>query len=373
MKTALTEMFGIELPIFAFTHCRDVVVEVSKAGGLGVLGAVTFTKEALAQELKWIDEHINGKPYGIDLLIPSKVQRGLLGEAKLALDKTLPKENVEFVNGILDRAGIPPLPADDRDELIQEALSKINVQPEEVDELLEVAYKHPIKLIVSALGIPPKHEVERAHALGIKVGALAGSVKHAMRHKETGVDLVIAQGTEAGGHTGRITSMVLWPEIIEAVAPMPVLAAGGIGRGNQMAAALAMGAAGVWCGSIWMGTKESEYTPEEKEILFEARSEDAVQSPHRTGKPCRMVRSKMSEAWEQPGAPPTLGMPLQTLLMAESQLRLVRSGAKGKEFMSPWVGQIVGMMKQETSVRRIVIDMLNEFADSVQRLMDTVD
>ena len=373
MKTKITEMFGIELPIFAFSHCRDVVVEVSKAGGFGVLGCSRFNAEALEQELKWIDDHIDGKPYGVDLLMPAKIKRGITGEKKLDLDDLLPEEHRKFIDAILDRAGIPPLPAEEKDAITKESIMMLSVQPEEVEELLDVVYKHPIKLIVSALGTPPEHQVERAHSNGIKVGALAGNLKHGLLHKQVGVDIVIAQGHEAGGHTGRITSMVLWPELVDALDPVPVLAAGGIGRGSQMAAALVMGAAGVWCGSIWLGTRQSEFTPEQKELLFEAGSEDTVQSRHRSGKPVRMLRGKMTDVWLEPGAPQTLGMPLQSILMSSPHVRILRAGAKGKDYMSPIIGQIVGTMKQETNTRRVIEDMVVEFADSVQRLMDTVD
>ncbi|MCL6600187.1 MAG: nitronate monooxygenase [Alicyclobacillus macrosporangiidus] len=372
MKTKVTEMFGIDVPIFAFNHCRDVVVEVSKAGGFGVLGASGYTPDELEQELRWIDDHVGGRPYGVDLLMPAKVQRDVAGERKFAIDQMISAEHKKFVNDILDQADIPPLPEDQRDEIMKELIRHVQVQPEDAEVLLDVAYQHPIKLVVSALGAPPKHQVERAHSMGIKVGALAGNLHHAMRHKEAGVDLVVAQGSEAGGHTGKITSMILWPELAEALDPIPVLATGGVGRGNQMAAALVMGAAGVWCGSIWLGTRESNYTPLEKEILFEARAEDTVQSSHVTGKPVRMVRSKMSDAWAQPGAPETLGTPRQLILMREPMARIERAGDRGRDYMNPIVGQVVEFMKKETTTRRVIEDMLVEFVQAVERLNDIV-
>ncbi len=368
MRTAATELLGIDVPIFAFSHCRDVVVEVSKAGGFGCLGAGYYTKEQLKEELKWIDDHIEGKPYGIDVLMPNK--HVPVGTVKVD-PETLPREQIEFLRKLLDDAGIPPLPEGEADEMLRKEVEKVNMTREESEALFDVALEHPIKMVVNALGVPSKDQVDRMHARGIKVGALVGKPEHALKQKEAGVDIVVAQGSEAGGHTGTISSMVLWPQIIDAIDPIPVLAAGGIGRGRQMAAALAMGCAGIWCGSIWLGTKQSDLLPEEKEALFAGRSEDAIQSRSRTGKPARVLRSKLTEAWEKPGAPPYLPMPLQTLVTMEARLRINRG--KAKDYMSPPVGQIVSNMNEEGSVKQVIYDMLTEFADCVESLNTAVE
>jgi NAD(P)H-dependent flavin oxidoreductase YrpB (nitropropane dioxygenase family) len=363
MRTAATELLGIEVPIFAFSHCRDVVVEVSKAGGFGCLGAGYYTKEQLKEELRWIDDHIGGKPYGVDVLMPNK--HVPLGEVKVDLN-ALPQEQTIFLRKLLDDAGVPPLPPGEAEEMIRKEVVKVNMTREESEALFDVCLEHPIKMVVNALGTPSKEQVQRMHARGIKVGALVGKVEHALKQKEAGVDMVVAQGAEAGGHTGSISSMVLWPQVIDAIAPIPVLAAGGIGRGRQMAAALAMGAAGVWCGSIWLGTKQSDLLPEEKECLFAAKAEDAIQSKSRTGKPARVLKSKLTDAWEKPGAPPYLPMPLQTIVTMEARLRINRGRAKA--YMSPPVGQIVANMKEENTVKQVIFDMLTEFSDCVENL-----
>ena len=368
MKTRVCEMFGIEVPIFAFSHCRDVVVEVSKAGGLGVLGCAYQTPAQFKAELEWIDRHVGGKPYGIDVLMPKKYDR--LEQKSLKLDD-LPREQLEFMRKVCDDAGIPELPRDDAEKMLMEEIERVHMTPEQNTELLEIALEHPIKLVVNALGAPPQDLVTRLHQRGIKVGAMIGSVEHAQRQREAGVDLIIAVGMEAGGHTGKITSMLLWPQVVDAVAPVPVLAAGGIGRGRQMAAALALGAEGIWCGSIWLGTKQSELSPEMKQRLFEAKAEDAVQSRVRTGKPCRLLRSKLTDAWDKPGAPPTLPMPLQTIVMSEAKLRVER--ARARDFMTYPVGQVVGDMKHETTVKQVVYDMMVEFLESVDRIQQLVE
>lgn len=370
MKNRLCEMFGIEVPIFAFSHCRDVVVEVSRAGGLGVLGMARMSAERVHQELQWIDEHIEGKPYGVDILNPASYAE--LGDRKFDPERLLPEEHRAFVTRMLDEAGIPPLPPADADEIMKAMVKEFTFTPEESARMLDIAFQHPIRLIVNALGSPSRELVQRAHAQGVKVAAMAGAPKHALKHKDAGCDFVIAVGTEAGGHTGNTTSMVLWPRIVDAVAPLPVLGAGGVGRGRQVAAALALGCEGVWCGSVWLKTVESEVTPEIKQKMFEAGSEDAILTRTVTGKPCRTLRNSFSEAWAQPGAPEPLPAPLQALLWwGHGRTRVER--VRARDFLTYPVGQIVGDMKEETSVRNVVHDMLLELAESKERLDSLLD
>jgi NAD(P)H-dependent flavin oxidoreductase YrpB (nitropropane dioxygenase family) len=365
MKNLMCQMFGIEVPIFAFSHCRDVVVEVSKAGGLGVLGMARMSAERVHEELNWIDNHIGGKPYGVDILNPASYED--TGDRKFDPERLLPQAQRDFVQKMLDDAGIQRLPVADAEQITKAMVNEFTFTPEESARMIDIAIQHPIKLIVNALGSPSRALVERAHARGIKVAAMAGTTKHAIRHKEVGCDFVIAVGTEAGGHTGSTTSMVLWPRVVDAVAPMPVLGAGGIGRGRQVAAALALGCEGVWCGSIWLKTVESEVTPEIKQKMFDARSEDAVLTRSVTGKPCRTLRSHFTDAWEKSDAPETLPAPLQALLWwGQGRTRVER--VRAKDFLTYPVGQIVGDMTSETSVREVVHDMLLELLESKERL-----
>lgn len=370
MKNRMCEMFGIDVPIFAFSHCRDVVVEVSKAGGMGVLGMARMGPDRLRHELRWIDEHIDGKPYGIDVLMPVSYQDA--GELKFDPEHLFPREHLDFVRALLDDAGIPALPAEDADALVRDLLSELSFTPAESARMLEIAMEHPIKLIVNALGSPPKTLVDAAHAGGIRVAALAGRPKHAIRHKENGCDFVIAVGTEAGGHTGTITSMVLWPRIVDAVVPLPVLGGGGVGRGRQVAAALSLGCEGVWCGSIWLKTVQSELIPEIKAKLFAADSDDAVLTRSVTGKPCRTLRCAFTDAYEAAGAPKPLPAPLQNILWwSEGRVRVER--VRAREFLTYPVGQIVGDMKEEASVRDVVYEMMNELVETQQRLREMFD
>jgi len=365
MKTATTEMFQIDAPVFAFSHCRDVVVATSKAGGMGVLGAAWMTPEHLEQELKWIDDHIDGLPYGVDMVFSATATNVAFKESPREI---LPRENREFINRLLDEDGVPPLPEDEEKGWYADYARNLAFSPEASEALLDVALRHPVKFVVSALGVAPAHIIRRVHDHGAKFGALVGSARQAQKQVEAGVDVIVAQGSEAGGHTGQITSLVLWPDIIDAVAPTPVLAAGGIGRGRQMAAALALGAEGVWCGTIWLGTTESELTPDMREVLYAARPEDAVITLGYTGKPCRAIRSKYTEAWQRPDAPaPLKNTPMQSILSGEPFRRVER--ARRKDWMTYSAGQIVGRVNEPTTVKSVMYDMILEYSEAMERLI----
>jgi NAD(P)H-dependent flavin oxidoreductase YrpB (nitropropane dioxygenase family) len=366
MHTELCDRLGIDVPIFAFTHCRDVVVEVSKAGGLGVLGAVGFPPEQLEKELQWIDERIGGKSYAVDTVIPGKYEgMGELDPDKLEtqLRDSIPAEHREFVQQILAAAGVPELPEDEQsDSLLGWTIATALPQ-------IEVALAHDnVKMIANALGTPPPDVIQSIHGTGRLVGALCGSAYQALKHKEAGVDVIIAQGYEGGGHTGEVGSIVLWPEVIDAVAPVPVLAAGGIGNGRQMAAAMALGAAGVWSGSIWLAVKEAAGAPAQKESYMKASSRDTVRSRSVTGKPARMLRNEWTEAWEKEDTPDPLPMPLQGMITLDMIRRTHQYADKSQPVAFNPVGQIVGSMNQVRPTRDVFSDMIDEYYDAVERL-----
>jgi len=362
----MTERFGIEFPIFAFSHCRDVVAAVSRAGGMGVLGALAFTPDELEIELNWIDEHVDGRPYGVDVVMPAKyLGKGGGDEAALGnLEAMIPDEHRQFAEQILDEYHVPPMPDDLGDRrTIAPGLDVDAFGPGQV----EVSLAHPISLIVNALGTPPPDVIDKAHDQGVQVAALSGSRQHAERHVANGVDIIVAQGGEAGGHTGDVATMVLVPEVRDAVGPdVPVLAAGGIGCGRQMAAAIALGADGVWTGSIWLTVAESETDPVVVENLLAANSRDTVRSRSMTGKPARQLRTKWTEAWERDDSPGTLPMPLQGILFSQAARRITR--VHTKELSGSPVGQIVGRMNQVRPARDVVFDMVQEWIDTTERM-----
>jgi NAD(P)H-dependent flavin oxidoreductase YrpB (nitropropane dioxygenase family) len=370
MKT-ICDLLGIEHPIVAFSHCRDVVAAVSKAGGLGVLGAVTYTPEQLEVELRWIEDQVGDRPYGVDVLIPASIEGLERVDPKtledIDVESILPEAHRRFVDALLDRYGVPPLP-EEANGRRRTGLGGLALPT----TLAEVAFEHPIKLIASALGPPPASLVEEAHRRGVLVAALVGTVEHALRQQAAGVDIIVAQGTEAGGHTGEIGTMVLVPEVVDAVAPLPVLAAGGIATGRQMAAAMALGAQGVWTGSVWLTTEEAETHPVVKEKLLRASSRDTVRSRSRTGKPARQLRSAWTEAWESPESPGSLPMPLQPLLVQRALERIDRAAAAGhegaRELANYFVGQVVGQLKAVKPARQVLLEMVEEYAETLARL-----
>jgi NAD(P)H-dependent flavin oxidoreductase YrpB (nitropropane dioxygenase family) len=374
MDTKVTRMLGIDCPILAFTHCRDVAAAVTNAGGLGVLGAVAHTPEQLDVDLKWIAEQTKGRPFGVDLLIPRKYVGAEAGGIDLgSLKSMVPDANREWIDELLERYSVPPLPPPSPDsDREQRGMAGLRVDPKSMGPLIEVSFAHKVALIASALGTPPRWLVDKAHANGMPVAALAGRVDHAVAHKEGGVDIVIAQGTEGGGHTGEIATMVLVPQVVDAIAPTPVLAAGGIASGRQMAAALALGAEGVWCGSVWLTTHEAETTPVIKEKFLAATSADTRRSRSLTGKPARMLRSAWTDAWDEPGAPAPLPMPLQSLLVAEAQRRIHRVAHKADSSARPlvtyFVGQVVGQMNVAMSTRDVVREMVEQCLDAMERM-----
>ncbi|MGI9326977.1 MAG: NAD(P)H-dependent flavin oxidoreductase [Pseudomonadales bacterium] len=377
MRSKLCEELGIEFPLFAFSHCRDVVAAVSKAGGFGVLGGVGHTPESLEIELSWIDEHVDGKPYGVDLIVPTSLadKQGSLTPQDL-LDR-VPDEHRRHVENILAENGISTAGLWDHE--ISESYGD-NLREKGATAQMDVAFAHPIKMIVNALGVPPRSMFERARNAGILVGALTGAKEHAVKHAEAGVDVLIVSGTEAGGHCGEVSTLVLVPEVVEAMQAYPgvsVLAAGGIVTGRQMAACMAMGADGAWCGSVWLTTSEAETLPSIKEKMLTASSRQTVRSKSRTGKYTRQLRSPWTDAWQGPDAPEPLPMPLQGLISGPALNRidkLAEAGdANAKRLATYWVGQGVGLMNVEQSARTVVYDFMEDFAKASERMAGLFD
>ncbi|MDP6829845.1 MAG: nitronate monooxygenase [Alphaproteobacteria bacterium] len=378
MDSRICDMLDIEFPLFAFTHCRDVVVEVGKAGGFGVLGASTMTPEQLEVELCWIDEHIDGKPYGVDLLIPNK----FIGKDKRpSADEYLamvPEAHKKFADDVLAAHGVETGEADEAMRLDGLGFAD-NLSMEGAMAHMDVAFSHPIKLIANALGVPPKEMLDRGRQHGAAVAALVGTKAHAIAQVQAGVDILVVAGGEAGGHCGAVSTMVLVPEVYEAVqehGDTPILAAGGIVTGRQMAACMAMGADGAWTGSVWLTTAEAETAPVVKEKMLAASSSDTVRSRSRTGKHSRQLRSTWTDAWEQPDAPEPLAMPLQSMV-SEPALAKVEKLSEGghagaRDLATYWVGQGVGLMNASQSVRNVVYDFKEDFLNAHERLTKAV-
>ena len=369
MYTKICEDLGIEVPIFAFSHCRDVVVEVSKAGGLGVLGAGFMNAEQLREELNWIDQHIGDKPYGVDVVIPQNyVGKGEdeLTEQQLEdkLWAMVPEGHLAFADKLLDDHGVPKWPEEGRPKILGWTLQ--TVMP-----CIEEALTRPnCKLIANALGTPPEHVIKMVKDSGRLIGALCGKKKQALQHQAAGLDFVVAQGYEGGGHTGEVGSMVLWPDIIDAVAPLPVLAAGGIGNGRQMLAALSMGAAGVWTGSLWLTVEEAHAQPAQKASLLRAGVEDTVRTKAWTGKGARVLRNDWTNAWDDANNPDPLAMPLHGLVTADAMRRTETYAAAGEtqKVAMNICGQVIGQINEVESCRGVVYRLINEYLEALEKV-----
>ena len=375
MQTEICARLGIEFPIFAFSHCRDVVAAVSKAGGFGVLGAVAFSPEQLETELDWIDAHVGDRAYGVDIIVPAKyvgIEEG--GLTRQQVGELIPDEHRLSVEDLLARYGVEALPEGDGRNGGADELMGFSHQSGRA--LLDVVWAHDrVRLVANALGPAPDYLVTEAHERGILVGGLVGTVAHAERQQVAGVDVIIAQGSEAGGHTGEIGTMVLVPQVVDAVAPTPVLAAGGIADGRQVAAALALGAQGVWCGSVWLTTEEAETHPVVKEKFLAATSADTLRSRAKTGKPARQLRSSWTDEWADPGNPDPLAMPLQMILVGEAEARIARSAGSSdgaRRLINYFVGQAVGQMNESKSATQVVFDLVDGYVDAATRLAATV-
>ena len=375
MQSPVCEMFGIDFPLVAFTHCRDVVVEVSKAGGLGVLGAAGYGPETLEIELSWIDEHIDGKPYGVDLIAPTSMAVTDDTTADETLDM-VPDEHRDFARGILAQHNI------DTSDVYQHQRGASGgfLTKQRAGNIIDVAFSHPIRLIANALGVPPTYMLEMAKSRGVVAAALVGAKEHAIKQVDAGVELLVVAGTEAGGHCGEVSTMVLVPEVIEAIErhgkPAPVLAAGGIVTGRQMAACMAMGAAGAWTGSVWLTTAEAETSPVIKEKYVNANSRQTVRSQARTGKYSRQLRSPWTDAWESEEAPQPLPMPLQSLVSEPALAKVTKLAEGGHEgarhLATSFVGQGVGLMNSIQTTRQVVYEFMEDFIAANERLARAV-
>jgi len=375
VKTAICEMLDIDFPLLAFSHCRDVVAAVTNAGGFGVLGASSHGPEDLEHELAWIDDHVDGKPYGVDIVCPEKFEGKGLDLTPEQIAAMVPAGHREYVAKLLSEHGVG------LDEIGDEPFRMIHTLTDSIgEELLDVSFRHPIKLIANALGVPPQFMIDRAKTAGVPVAALVGAKEHAIKQVQAGVDVLVVQGTEAGGHCGEVTTMVLVPEVIEAIRPIrgvPVLAAGGIVTGRQVAACIALGAAGAWTGSVWLTTEEAETAPYTVQKMLVASSRDTVRSKGRTGKYSRQLKSAWTDAWNADAqGPGSLPMPLQSVV-SENVLRrldvLAENGNKGaQELATYWVGQGVGLMSKVKPAREVVREMIEDYLNAVDRVAGSV-
>ena len=357
LHTKLCDLLGIEYPIILagmnFIAGPKLTAAVSNAGGLGVLGATGLPGERLRD---WIKEtrSLTDKPFGVDLLLPTMPQSGRTE----AFTLELPAGHVAFVNKLKEQLGLPDV------KIAREGSMALTI--DEVSKAIRVILEERVAVFAAGLGTP-EWVIPEMHARGIKVISLVGNVKNARRVAERGTDIVVAQGHEAGGHTGRIGTLALVPQVVDAVQPLPVVAAGGIGDGRGLVAAFALGAVGAWVGSAFIPTTEAcvdyvdlgyfdQATADDwKQRMIEATEEDTVVSRTYTGKTARTLKNRLTELWAESGMS-YLPMPLQGLLIADLQYGARLAGRT--DLYHFFAGQITGMLKETKSARQVFEEMI---------------
>jgi NAD(P)H-dependent flavin oxidoreductase YrpB (nitropropane dioxygenase family) len=369
MRTTVTELLDIQQPLLAFSHSEQVVAAVSRAGGMGVLGAGNCSVDDLDRKLSWLDGQLGDVPFGVDLLLPGKYEakeQGGLDRDELIAQ--VPEEHRRFAHELLSSESVPELTegytfGDVVDGGRMPIVGNHTYTARDSQPLIDACLASRATLFANALGVPSPEVLDAFHAKDVLVAGLGGTARHGEKHKQAGTDIIIAQGYEAGGHTGDIGSMVLIPDMVDAADGLPVLAAGGIASGRQMAAAMVLGASGVWTGSVWLTTEEAETGPAVREKFTQANASDTVRSRSSTGRPARQLRSGWTQAWEQSSVQP-LGMPHQGILFAEPQVRIFRAADEGHagatELLTYFVGQVVGRLNEVRPAADVYREIVSE-------------
>lgn len=376
LRTKLCDMLGIEYPILSAGMGPtligertgapvELVVAVSEAGGLGVLGGSGFTVDELRDAIREIRK-LTDKPFGVDLLLPKNLDLGgglgQRGPEQVSLSvvlKSIPKPHQEWIAKVREELGLPQT----------EIMVRMNTTTMRLQEAVQVCLDEKVPLFCAGLG-NPGFMVKEAHARGMKVLGITGNAKNARRMAQSGVDLLVAQGHEGGGHTGRIGTMALLPQAIDAAYPVPVLAAGGIGDGRGVAAALAMGCVGVWVGTRFLATEEGGALPVNKQRILDSTDEDTRVSRAYTGKTLRASYNKFHDLWDESGLEP---LPFPTQVLISSALLAAFIEANKTDYVGGLAGQISGLIKEIKPARVILEEMVEEAVESLtRRLPETV-
>ncbi|MCC7363421.1 MAG: nitronate monooxygenase [Dehalococcoidia bacterium] len=369
LRTALCDLLGIEYPVIsagmgpvgggaAPSATADLAAAVSNAGGLGVIGGAGYTAEKLREEIAKVRQ-MTDKPFGVDLLLPSNYMGGAaMGEMPADPRELIPPETIEGMKRIVGEFGIPWL------EMPRMPMATVRRPGAGMsDEQMEVVIEERVPVFASGLGNPGPW-IERLHANGTKVLSLVGNVKNAKRVAAAGADVVVAQGTEAGGHTGRIATMALIPQVVDAVSPTPVVAAGGIADGRGLVAALALGAIGAWCGTAFLVSDEANQPDVQKEKILAATDEDTKVTRLYSGKTMRNITNPMIEAYEASGIK-ALPMGIQGVLIADLIYSCRQAGRA--DLLMNAAGQISGLLAETRPAGAILHNMVQGAADILAR------
>lgn len=376
LRTSLCDLLGIEYPILSAGMGPtligettgapvELVVAVSEAGGMGVLGGSGYTVDELREAIREIKK-LTDKPYGVDLLLPNKlveVPDGAgAGPQEIPLDQALefmPQEHRDWLKKVKEELGLPDV----------NLMVQMNTTTMRPNEAVQVCLEEKVPLFCAGLG-NPGFMVDQAHAQGMKVLGVTGNSKNAKRMADSNVDIIVAQGHEGGGHTGRIGTMALLPMAIDAVSPRPVLAAGGIGDGRGIAAALAMGCAGVWIGTRFLATVEGGALDVNKQKILDSTDEDTRVSRAYTGKTLRASYNLYHDLWDKAGLDP-VPFPMQVVLSSALIAGFIE--ADKKEYVGGLAGQISGLIDEIKPAAQLVEDLVEETVEILARkLPETV-
>ena len=370
LRTKLCDILGIAYPILSAGMGPslvgektgapvELVVAVSEAGGLGVLGAAGYSVEEMREKIREIRKQTD-KPFGVDLLLPSQtVSSGdpaYDGPPELPLSevlKTLPESHYDWIMKVKEEMNLP-----DIDVMLN--MTSTTAMPHAA---VKACIEEKVPLFCAGLG-NPGFMVADAHRAGMKVLGLSGNTKNAKRIAESGADLVAAQGHEGGGHTGRVGSLALWPQAVDAAAPTPVLAAGGIGDGRGVAAALAVGCVGVWVGTRFLASVEGGILDIQKEAILKATDEDTRRTYLYTGKTSRATYNRFHDLWETSGLEP---LPFPTQILFASGMIEMFTRAQKTEYVGPFAGQVSGLIKEIKPAAEILMDMVEQTVDVLAR------
>ena len=348
LRTKFCDMLGIEFPVVAFTHCKDVAVAVINSGGFAVLGEAMHTPDDIASDIKWIRDRVDGKPFGIDLVLPASVPpTGSLDE----LMSKIPETQRKFAQEIKEKYDVP----DPKGPIDLHQWGGLNQEMARAQ--LEVLLDERVPVIASGLG-SPVFILEAAHERGIKVFGLVGKARQAKRQLEAGVDAVIAQGYDAAGHTGGVGTFSIVPEVAAMAGDTPIIAAGGVTTGRHLAAALCLGASGVWTGTLWLASRESDVDMIIKERLLAATVEDTSYGTSISGMTMRVLKCPWTEEWAKPEAPAVLPAPYQMLL--SSDYIQGANDNRREDLMTEAAGQGVGFVTSMKPARQILFDLVEE-------------
>ena len=354
-QTRLSRKLGLDCPIFGFAHSAPVVAAICNAGGFGVLGATRHTPEEIEHELAWIRAQVGKRPFGVNLVLPDGMPED---NDRAAIEAKLPATHLEFVRGIYEKYSVPAATKPgERSRFVR--------SNEVAQQQLESVLRSDVNLLACGIGSPVE-VIESAKAAGKLVLALVGSPKHARRALAKPIDILVAQGYDAGAHTGTIGTYSLVPQIVDLAGDIPVLAAGGVATGRHINAALAMGAEGVWMGTAWLTTEEHKIPDLLLQKLLKAGSDDTVISRADSGKTLRQIRSAWSEEWASPQAPIPLKMPYQDILVGDLL------GAIDEHLMAPLMhspaGQSIAYFNNLTTVADVMEKLMRESSVGMERL-----